>query len=236
MAWIKRHWVSVIGLFSFVEPALRFSKWLIGLLGDIDFVIARSKEPDWLGVLVQHLLDLPAWSSPVLVLVGLGLIYWDVRRNRVVKPSVRTTKPDERPSGHDVVQILDPHSQRVLIRELTEIGSYDDDPRPEAQIDVEAVVHVPLGSTLSSIFELAGWTTHFNATPQEHFTHRYREGIEVHGWNKSVTRAVYKSLVDAGLSEVREIIEETAVKPDNPKWKYIQRRIRIRIGHTRTYG
>lgn len=41
----------------------------------------------------------------------------------------------------------------------------------------------PLARNIAALFQLAGWDTNFNETPQEGVAHRYYEGIEVSGFN-----------------------------------------------------
>ena len=93
----------------------------------------------------------------------------------------------------------------------------------------------PLMDTLISVFRLAGWDVsprpNQSFAPLETFIHNHLfEGIEVLGYNKSFVETVSRILGDAKIPSIRTKIEDTHVKPDNPKWAYIQHSIRITIG------
>ncbi len=61
---------------------------IIQLLGDIDFIVERSQDPGWMGDVLKALLSLQESMRPgtalaislIVILVGLGLIWWSVKR------------------------------------------------------------------------------------------------------------------------------------------------------------
>ncbi|TIU46002.1 MAG: hypothetical protein E5W19_28185 [Mesorhizobium sp.] len=59
----------------------------IMLGGDIDFVVSRTEDPGWVGVVMRFLFSQPELVNLALLVGGLLLIYWDVRRNRPRPPA-----------------------------------------------------------------------------------------------------------------------------------------------------
>lgn len=80
--WFKRHWRALVGALPFVPALFKGAKGLVGLGGDADFIISRSQDPAWLRDVLNWLTDPPGWSILPLIVLGLGLIFWDAKRNR----------------------------------------------------------------------------------------------------------------------------------------------------------
>jgi predicted nucleotidyltransferase len=71
---------AIFGIFSYL-------KTIFDWVARVDFVISRQADPGWLGTIARLLGRLPViavaltpWSSYVIGIVGLSLIYWDSRR------------------------------------------------------------------------------------------------------------------------------------------------------------
>jgi hypothetical protein len=76
MEWIKRHLPAAGGGLLLV---LVWIKTIVGFGGDIDFLVSRSQDPGWVGVMWNQIVTSP-WMPMVLTVIGLGLIYWDFKR------------------------------------------------------------------------------------------------------------------------------------------------------------
>ncbi|MEV4171940.1 hypothetical protein [Nonomuraea sp. NPDC049709] len=89
----------------------------------------------------------------------------------------------------------------------------------------------PQAQAIDAIFRLAGWSTTFNQTAQEDFIHQYFEGIEISGCNSVLLTAIQDSLAEAGYPNLRTTVIEHEVQPENPKYPYAEKSIRVTIGH-----
>jgi hypothetical protein len=98
LAWFRRHWKAILGGIFLIPPILRGLRFVLDFGGYIDFVVAHMTEPGWLGVVIADLVDPPSGIILPLILLGLGLIYWDSRRSAVSAPAPHTsgisTDPD----------------------------------------------------------------------------------------------------------------------------------------------
>jgi hypothetical protein len=94
MGWIGRHWALLLGLLAYIAPLSRGIKWLVGRGGDLDFIISRVADPGWVGVVINWILNPPAWTTFPLLLVGAVLIWWDLHRRKAV-PAVDRQQPSE---------------------------------------------------------------------------------------------------------------------------------------------
>jgi len=69
-----------------------FVRGVLDLIGYVDLVITHqeAKTDTWLGKLMSFLLHIlvvpPAWTAVPLVIVGLGWIWWDIRRHQLNTP------------------------------------------------------------------------------------------------------------------------------------------------------
>jgi predicted nucleotidyltransferase len=84
MAFIKKHWIAAIGCIWLLNPIWSGFRWLLALLGDLDLVISRYEDPDWMGPVMKGvweiLLNPPGWSIIPAMIIGLGLIWIDASR------------------------------------------------------------------------------------------------------------------------------------------------------------
>ena len=79
MQWIRRHWQAAFGLALLVLPP--FWKWLrqvLGVLGDVDLVVERTRDPGWIKSVIELALDPPEWLLLALALSGVAIIVWDI--------------------------------------------------------------------------------------------------------------------------------------------------------------
>jgi hypothetical protein len=90
LAWFRRHWKAILGGIFLIPPILRGLRFFLDFGGYIDFIVAHMTEPGWLGVVIADLVDPPSGIILPLIVLGLGLIYWDSRRFavRVKGPTV----------------------------------------------------------------------------------------------------------------------------------------------------
>lgn len=87
LAWFRRHWKAILGGIFLIPPILRGLRFVLDFGGYIDFVVAHMTEPGWLGVVIANLVDPPSGIILPLILLGLGLIYWDAHRFAVSAPA-----------------------------------------------------------------------------------------------------------------------------------------------------
>lgn len=76
MRWFREHWPSALGGFFLLWQG---TKALIQWASTFDFLFERFHSPSWVGVVLKFLIDPPPLFTLLLVLIGLALIYWDVR-------------------------------------------------------------------------------------------------------------------------------------------------------------
>ncbi|RWF67238.1 hypothetical protein [Mesorhizobium sp.] len=77
MGWAERHWRKIIGgVFLLWEAARR----LVSLGGDVDFLVSLAHGIGWVGFMIAWLLNPPIWFGFAVIFAGLGLIYWDNKR------------------------------------------------------------------------------------------------------------------------------------------------------------
>ena len=86
LAWFRRHWKAILGGIFLIPPILRGLRVVLDFGGYIDFFVAHMTQPSWLGVVIADLVDPPSGIILPLILLGLGLIYWDSRRSAVRVP------------------------------------------------------------------------------------------------------------------------------------------------------
>lgn len=104
MGWIKRHWLALLSALPFAPPLFKGIKGLVGLGGDADFIISRSQEPGWVGMMLAWLTDPPGWSILPMILAGLGLIYWDAQRSVKRHATLRAPSPPVLPPARSAVR------------------------------------------------------------------------------------------------------------------------------------
>ena len=86
----RDRWPTLFGILSLLEPTWKLGRWVLTSLGDLDFVVTRFSDPGWVGTMTSFIVDWYGKLSPVVALVGLALIYWDVKRHR--KQSAKITQ------------------------------------------------------------------------------------------------------------------------------------------------
>lgn len=81
---IFREWRLVLGLGLLLPTVWRAIKWLLDLLGMADLVISRSKNPDWMGAVINAIInwfvDPPGWMLFAWLIIGFILIRSDLQR------------------------------------------------------------------------------------------------------------------------------------------------------------
>ena len=60
----------------------------------IDFAIARTQEPSWIGDVMTWLVDPPWWVFWLLAAVGAALVAWDIRRSHKLRASSPALEPE----------------------------------------------------------------------------------------------------------------------------------------------
>ena len=65
---------------ALLPPTWKAFWGLIGYGGSIDFLVERSKDPSWLRLVMESILNSPAWTNLPLIAMGLLFIWWDVAR------------------------------------------------------------------------------------------------------------------------------------------------------------
>lgn len=81
--WLKEHWRLVAGVVIGFKPAWESLRWIISLLGDVDFVVSSlGQPPEWLVSVAKWMVNPPGWMNPILILTAFMFIVWDIRRYR----------------------------------------------------------------------------------------------------------------------------------------------------------
>ena len=79
--WLRTHRYGIGGFLLLVPELWRGIKWLLGWGGAIDLVMERSGDPKWVGTVLGAIISPPPYLTIPLILAGLSLIYWDLRRS-----------------------------------------------------------------------------------------------------------------------------------------------------------
>jgi hypothetical protein len=72
-----RRWPSWLGWAILVLTTI---ERVVGLGGSIDFIVSRSRDPDWVGEVLRFIADQRDTLSFLFVVVGFGLILWNHQR------------------------------------------------------------------------------------------------------------------------------------------------------------
>lgn len=80
VGFVRNHLSGLLGGLVLVVPLLRAAKSIVGWGGDIDFVLSRSSDPGWVGALLNFLIDPPGYLVLPCIMLGFGLIWWDLSR------------------------------------------------------------------------------------------------------------------------------------------------------------
>jgi hypothetical protein len=78
--WFLRHVLGLLGALTLLPTVVRLGKAAVGLGGDVDFIISRSNDPGWIRQAVNWLFHPPDWAIAPLIILGLMLIWADVKR------------------------------------------------------------------------------------------------------------------------------------------------------------
>jgi hypothetical protein len=74
-----KHWRVIVGGLFFLQPAWGFFKWGLDWAGRLDLITSHLHDFGVRAVL-EFIKNPPAWSLLPSVVIGLLLIWWDVRR------------------------------------------------------------------------------------------------------------------------------------------------------------
>ena len=86
--WLLKHKAALAGAILALPGAWSGFKWLLDWGGRID--VFRS----WGASLINLITDAPPWLNLLLVLAGLALIWWDLKRNRVFETAANAELPE----------------------------------------------------------------------------------------------------------------------------------------------
>jgi hypothetical protein len=90
----------------------------------------------------------------------------------------------------------------------------------------------PLARDIAGLFDTAGWQCKFLDIPQERAVgYPYREGVEISGVNEYLVRRVAEALAAAGVRDLRPTVRERRIARTNPKYQWVERRIKVHVGH-----
>lgn len=80
--WLKSHWRTALGVLALMEPVWKFGRMLLNALGDIDFIVLRTNDPGWIGVMMEYIFGIYGVLSPLILVAGIFFIVWDIRKHR----------------------------------------------------------------------------------------------------------------------------------------------------------
>jgi len=84
MGWIRRHWIGIAAVATLIHPVFTVLRTLVQWGGDVDFIVSRMQDPGWVGAMLQWIVDPPGWAVTLMLLCGIALLVWEVRRKRQV--------------------------------------------------------------------------------------------------------------------------------------------------------
>ncbi len=90
---LKTAWRTFLGIAALAVASLQGLRALLSWGGEIDFVVSRANDPGWIGTALGWLLNPPPFVIIPLILIGLGLIYWDLRRRGGLNASLPSLAP-----------------------------------------------------------------------------------------------------------------------------------------------
>jgi hypothetical protein len=80
--WIRKFWPTVLAVVLQIVGAWNFIKWILDWGGRIDVLASTYHDIGGLDAMIGYLLNPPPWLWPIALIVGLVLIWWDVRRHK----------------------------------------------------------------------------------------------------------------------------------------------------------
>ena len=127
--FLRRHWSAAAGIAVAIVPhawqALRF---VLDMAGYTDLVVSHveSGKPTWVSAMKELLLQPPGWVQVFLLIAGLGLIWWDVKRRPPVSTKPKVATPTQIPAP--AASPAGPPSFKELWdeRKAMETGSYSE--------------------------------------------------------------------------------------------------------------
>jgi hypothetical protein len=130
MQWFRRHWQAVIGLALLVLPPVwKWTRQVLGVLGDVDLIVERTREPGWVKAVIGLALDPPGWLLLMFVLSGLSIIVWDIfykpRREHGGRPSPQHQGADFAIQGQKEQQVTETKTNTVTALHSTHQSSPD---------------------------------------------------------------------------------------------------------------
>jgi hypothetical protein len=177
---------------------------------------------NWLTPIVE------SWYFAAIIgfFLGIAVTLWFDYLNRK-----RTGRDEQRPRQAASLAGADQFDEAGQQRLLAALKQYSGD-FYNLDIEFANVKHRQLAETIESVFWLAGWKTNSNSLPQENYQpHHYWRGVHVWGYNRHLVNSIAQSMSDSGIIGVRSSIEVSKIAKDNPKWPYVEHRIKIRVGH-----
>jgi hypothetical protein len=103
--------------------------------------------------------------------------------------------------------------------------------RSAAKILVFPPSQVPLAREISSVFQLAGWSTNLIEEPQERHVGRYVEGVEVRGVNRHLVEVVARALSDFGVPGISTTVKRNTIEKENPEHPSLWSRFGVTVGN-----
>jgi hypothetical protein len=96
MGMLRRHWLFVVGA---VPAVLQIYHWIDRALEAIEHLELIQRHQSDIKEWWAMISDIPEWANGVILLTGLALIYWDIRRNRRVAAPAVAMPVASAPSG-----------------------------------------------------------------------------------------------------------------------------------------
>lgn len=84
--WLKAHWRTAAGTLALLIPLWQVVRSVLSTWGDIEFVIQKANEPGWVATVWAFVVDPPGYIILPLLIVGMSMIWLDVRRRREREP------------------------------------------------------------------------------------------------------------------------------------------------------
>ena len=81
--WFKQHWRTISGVPSLLPSLGKGVLWCLDQVGRADVVISHLDGAGWLWTIANWIFNPPGWLLLPLTSFGLGMIWWDVRLQKV---------------------------------------------------------------------------------------------------------------------------------------------------------
>lgn len=119
MGWFKRYRLAFVGALPIIW---QFTRWALDAAGNIDLVVSRAQDPGWVKAVWEFLVYPPEWLPVLLIVAGLALIFWDLRRGR------RSTLRLDTNVGHPKISVttpVPPRRQIARVADLRKVAVFD---------------------------------------------------------------------------------------------------------------